>query len=112
MRIFALCLQGKAKKWFKNFPTTSIFYFHQFVKVFLDKWVIKRIPFLILEEYNHLKSQPGETVQHFSAIFNQVYYSMHADIKTPPILAILHYPDAFDPGMAFQLREMNTTTLE
>jgi hypothetical protein len=24
----------------------------------------------------------------------------------------LHYPDAFDPEMAFQLRERNTATLE
>jgi hypothetical protein len=112
IRIFSLSLQGEAKKWFKNLPAASIFDFHQFVKVFLDKWVIKRNPFLILEEYNHLKRQPGETVQHFSARFNQVYHSMPADIKPPPGLALLHYPDAFDPEMAFQLRERNTTTLE
>jgi hypothetical protein len=65
IRIFSLSLQGKAKEWFKNFPAASIGDFHQFVKVFLDKWVIKRNPFLILEEYNHLKRHPGETVQHF-----------------------------------------------
>ena len=30
----------------------------------------------------------------------------------PPGLALLHYSDAFDPEMAFQLRERSTTTLE
>jgi hypothetical protein len=41
-----------------------------------------------------------------------VYNAMPADIRPPPGLAHLHYPDAFDPEMAFQLRERNTTTLE
>jgi hypothetical protein len=65
-------MQGKAKEWFKNLPATSIGDFHQFLKVFLDKWVIKRNLFLILEEYDHLKRELGETMQHFSARFNQV----------------------------------------
>jgi hypothetical protein len=37
---------------------------------------------------------------------------MPVDIRPPPGLALLHYPDAFDPEMAFQLRERNTTTLK
>jgi hypothetical protein len=37
---------------------------------------------------------------------------MSDDIKYPPGLALLHYPDAFDPEMAFHFREMNTTTLK
>jgi len=51
-------------------------------------------------------------MQHFSAKFNQVYNSMSAAIKPPPGLALLHYPDVFDPEMEFQLRERNTTTLK
>ena len=37
---------------------------------------------------------------------------MHDDIKPPPGLSLLHYPNAFNPKMAFHLRERNTTTLE
>jgi len=37
---------------------------------------------------------------------------MHVDIKPPSGLALLHCPNAFDPKMAFQLRERNTATLE
>jgi len=37
---------------------------------------------------------------------------MLVDIKLPPGLVLLHYLDAFDLEMAFQLRERNTTTLE
>jgi hypothetical protein len=112
IRMFSLSLQGKAKNWFKNIPAASISNFHQFMKVFLDRWVIMGNIFLILEEYEHLKRQLGETVQHFSARFNKVYHAMSADIRPPPGLAHLHYPDAFNPEMAFQLRERNTATLE
>ena len=68
--------------------------------------------FLIVEEYNHLKLQPRETVQHFSARFNKVYHSMLAVIRPPLGLALLHYPDAFDLEMAFQLRERDPATIE
>jgi hypothetical protein len=112
IRIFSLSLQGKVKNWFKNLPDASISSFHQFVKIFLDRWVIMRNVFLILEEYDHLKRQPGETVPQFSARFNKIYHAMSADIRPPPGSAHLHFPDAFDPEMAFQLRERNTATLE
>jgi hypothetical protein len=37
---------------------------------------------------------------------------MPTDIRPPPGLALLHYLDAFDLEMEFQLREMETTTLK
>jgi hypothetical protein len=42
IRMFSLSLQGKVKNWFKNLPAASISNFHQFVKNFLDRWVIMR----------------------------------------------------------------------
>jgi len=111
MRLFALSLQAKVKSWFKTLPDASISDFQQFVKVFLDRWMIGQNLFLIVEEYNQLKRLPGETVQQFSAIFNQVYYSMPVDIRPTPRSALLHYPGAFDPEMEFQLREREFATL-
>jgi len=63
IRLFSLYFQGKVKSWFKNLPAANMSDFLQFIKVFLDKWVVKENPFLILEEYNQLKRQQGETVQ-------------------------------------------------
>ena len=37
---------------------------------------------------------------------------MPSDIRPPPESTHLHFPDAFDPKMVFQLRERNTATLE
>jgi hypothetical protein len=112
IRMFALSLLGKVKDWFKNLPAASINNFRQFVQVFLDRWVIMGNVFLILEDYDHLKRNPGETVQQFSSRFNKVDHSIPVDVRPPPSLAQLHYPDAFDPEMTFQLRERDTTTLD
>jgi hypothetical protein len=112
IRMFALSLGGKVKDWFKNLPTASIRNFQQFMQVFLERWVIRGNVFLILEEYEHLKRKPGETVQQFSARFNKVYHAIPTNIRPPPGSAHLYYPDAFDPEMTFQLRERNTTSLE
>jgi hypothetical protein len=40
IRMFALSLGGKVKDWFRNLPAASIRNFHQFMQVFLDRWVI------------------------------------------------------------------------
>jgi hypothetical protein len=110
--MFSMSLGGKVKDWFKNLPAASIRNFQQFMQVFLDRWVIMRNVFLILEEYDHLKRHPGETIQQFSARFNKVYHAMPVYINPPPGSTHLHFPDAFDPEMEFQLRERNTASLE
>jgi hypothetical protein len=55
IKMSALSFLGKVKNWFKGLPYASISNFHQFVKLLLDRWVIMRNFFLILEEYDHLK---------------------------------------------------------
>jgi hypothetical protein len=112
IRMFALSLGGKVKDWFKNLPAASIRNFNQFMQVFLDRWVVKRNVFLILEEYEHLKRKPGETVHQFSARFNQAYHAIPVDIRPPPGLptCITQMPSILK--MTFQLRERNTTSLE
>lgn len=90
IRLFALSLQGKVKRWFKALPNGNITDLQQFIKVFLERWRIRQNLFLIIEEYNQLKRLPGETVQQFSAKFNQVYYSMPVDIRPHPGSTLLH----------------------
>jgi hypothetical protein len=80
-RMFSLSLQGNVKNWFKNLPATSIRNFHQFMQVLLDRWVVMGNVFLILEEYDHLKRNPGETIHRFSTRFNKVYHAIPADIS-------------------------------
>ena len=41
-----------------------------------------------------------------------MYHSIPADIRPPPGVALLHYLDAFNLEMAFQVGERDTATLE
>lgn len=59
-----------------------------------------------------MKRNLNETVQEIISRFNMVYNSIPDDMKPPPGLALLHYPDAFDLDMAYQLRERDPATLE
>ena len=101
IRMFALSLQGKIKIWFKEFLAASIINFHQFIQVFLDRWVIMGNEVLIIEEYESLKIKPGETLQNFSARFNKVYNAIPAKIKPSLGWDLLHYPSTFDLDMEF-----------
>ena len=89
-----------------------LFRSHQFSQVFLDKWVVPRNVFLILEEYQNLKRHPGETIQDFLARFNKVYNAIPFEIKPPLGWALLHYPSSFDPEVEFHIREREPSSLE
>ena len=78
----------------------------------MAKWDDKKNPLQTLAEYNSLKRNPNESVQDFTVIFNKIYNSIPKNIKHPLGLALIHYPDGFDPDMACQLREINPSTLE
>ena len=110
--MFTFSLQGKIKSWFKDLPAASIINFHQFTQVLLDKWEVLGNVFLILEEYQNLKRQLGETVQDFSAKFNKVYNAIPTEIKPPLGWALLHYPSSFDPEVEFHIREREPSSLE
>lgn len=63
IRHFALSLRDKVKSWFKTLPEASISNIQQFLKLFLDRWIIKVNLLVIIEEYNQLKRHPDETIQ-------------------------------------------------
>jgi len=93
-------------------PKASISNLEQFSKIFLDRWIIKVNLLILIEEYNQLKRHPDEIVQQFSGRFNQIFHSMPLNIRTPPDLALLHYPRAFDAEIEFRLRERSPSTMK
>jgi len=84
---------------------------HQFYQVFLSRWEIKKNPPQIPVEYESLRRALGELIQDYSNRFDNRYNSIPIEIKPPPGLALIRYPDGFDADMAYQLRESNPTSL-
>jgi len=79
---------------------------------FLDHWDVKKNPLQILSEYENIKRNVGEGVQDYYVRFNTVYNVIPVDIKPPMGLALIKFPNGFDPDMAYQLRERDPPTLE
>lgn len=72
----------------------------------------KKDPLQILSEYENLKRGTQETVQDYCTRFNNVYKAIPQNLRPPPDLALIKFPDGFDSDMDFQLRERAPHTLE
>ena len=66
----------------------------------------------ILSEYENLRRGTQETVQDYCTRFNNLYNVIPQNLRPPPDLALIKFPDEFDSDMAYQLRERAPQSLE
>ena len=78
----------------------------------MNRWEKKKNPLQILFEYENIRRGPNETVQDYYITFNNIYNAILVNLRPPPNLELIKFPDGFDTDMAFQLRERNPPTLE
>ena len=112
MRIFAQILGGEDEKWFKNLTPNRIHDLPSLYQNFINKWEIKKKRLQIPSEYKNLKRNVGESIQDYCTRFNSVYNALPPHMKPPPGLALVKFPEGFDPDMTYQLRERDPTNLE
>jgi len=93
------------RKWFRALPVGTINTLVVLHRQFLDRWEVKKNPLQIFSEYENIKRNVGESVQDNCVRFNTIYNDILADIKPPMGLALIKFPDGFDPNMAYKLRE-------
>jgi len=112
MRLFAKTLAGDVRKWFRTLPANSIDNLDMFYQQFLNRWEKKKNPLHILSEYENIRRVPNETVQGYCTRFNNIYNAIPVNLRPPPDLALIKFPNGFETDMANQLRERNPPTLE
>ena len=105
MKIFIQSLTGDVRTWFRALPANTIADPQALYQNFLTIWEKKEDPLHILSEYENLKRGPRESVQDYCARFNNVYNAIPHNLRPPPDLALIKFPDGFDSNMAYQLRE-------
>lgn len=59
-----------------------------------------------------MKRGPQESVQDYCARFNNTYLVIPINLRPPPDLALIKFPEGFDSDMAYQLRERAPPSLE
>ena len=99
MRLFAQTLTGDVKKWFKALPANHIADLAFFHRLFIDRWERKKNPLQILLEYDNIRRYPNESVQDYCTRFNSIYNAIPANLKPPPDLALIKFPNGFDIDM-------------
>ena len=112
MKIFVQSLTGDVRTWFRALPINTIADPDALYQTFLNRWENKKDPLHILSEYESLKRGPQEIVQDYCARFNNVYNAIPQNLRPPPNLALIKFPDGFDFDMAYQLRERAPPSLE
>ena len=110
--MFAQSLSGEVRKWFNDLPANNINDIPTFNQTFLNRWKVKKNPLQILSQYENIRRASGESVQDYCTRFNSLYNAILARIKPPQGLALVKFPDGFEPEMSYQLRERNSATLE
>lgn len=111
MKIFVQSLTGDVRLWFRALPANSIDDPDSLYQTFLNRWEKKKDPLHILSEYDTIRRSPQETVLDYCARFYNVYNAIPQNLRPPPNLALIKFPDGFDFDMAYQLRERAPPTL-
>ena len=65
-----------------------------------------------MSEYENIRRAHNESVQDYYIRFTNIYNAIPANIKPPPDLELIKFPDGFDTDMSYQLRERKPPTLE
>lgn len=112
IRIIAQSVLGDVKTWLRNLTPNSVSNPQNLSNFLLVKWEERKNPLQVVAEYEALRRCPNEYVQYFTTRFKNIYNLIANDIKLPPGLTLLHYLDAFDLDMAYQLREISLTIIE
>ena len=111
MKIFVQSLTGEVRTWFRALVANSIANPDALYQSFLDRWEKKKDPLHILSKYDTIKRGPQETVLDYCARFKNVYNAITQNLRPPPDLALIKFPDGFDSDMAYKLRERAPPTL-
>lgn len=78
----------------------------------MDKWGERKDSRHLLATLNTAKINENETVEEFNKRFNQIVSSLHADVKPPPAVVLIHYVDDFSGDLAFHhLRQRDSNNI-
>ena len=104
-------MDGEARKWFKDLPTSSIVGIEALDEAFLKQWGDQKDYLYYITEFGSLKRKEGESLIDFTKCFNKVYQKIPAEVKPPKTTAMITFANAFDAKFSLWLRVAKPHTL-
>ena len=81
MRVFVQCLDGEARKWFRELTPRSIADIEALDDAFLKHWGDKKDLLYYHTEFGNLKRENCELLFDFNKRFNHMYNKILAEVK-------------------------------
>jgi hypothetical protein len=111
MTLFVYSLEGDAAEWFSEFDPDKFNTLDSIITEFMKRWGDQKENRYLLAALSTSQKKENETMEEFNKKFNDLVKSLHQDIKPPPTSILIHYMEAFEGEMRYQLRDKDPQLL-
>jgi hypothetical protein len=111
MTLFVYSLEGDAKKWFSEQDPNKFNTLAEITQAFNERWGDKKEDNHLLASLNSSQKKENETMEEFNKRFNDLVKSIPQTIKPPDASILIHYMEAFEGEMRYQLRDKEPLNL-
>jgi hypothetical protein len=111
MTLFVYSLEGDAAEWFSEFDPDKFNTLDSIITEFMKRWGDQKENRYLLTALSTSQKKENKTMEEFNKKFNDWVKSLHQDIKPPPTSILIHYMEAFEGEMRYQLRDKDPQSL-
>ena len=112
MRGISFYLEGDVRKWFDRLPTSSINGYDHFIMKLRSDWSHKLDGKFLLHHLFDIKKRENETIHEFNLRFDKTVGNIPKEIRPKDQVIIIHYLNAFDGWLGFNLKDKNLNDLK
>jgi hypothetical protein len=111
MKLFVFSLEGDATEWFSDQDPNKFNTLTEIVQDFKERWGDQKENRFLLAALSTTQKKENETMDEFNKNFNDLVKSLPTSIKPPPPSILIHYMEAFEGEIRYQLRDKDLKTL-
>jgi hypothetical protein len=112
MTLFVYSLEGDATEWFSEQDPNKFSTLAEIQKAFRERWGDQKEDRHLLAALSTSQKKKNETMDEFNKKFNDLVKSLPTTIKPPDASILIHYMEAFEGEIRYQLRDKDPQTLK
>jgi len=112
MKLFVLSLEDDFADWFMEQDDEKFSTLAEIQKALMEIWGDKKEDCHLLAALSSNQKKENETIEEFNKIFNYLVKSLPKTIKPLDASILVHYMEAFEVEIRYQLRDNELTTLK
>jgi hypothetical protein len=105
MTLFVYSLEEDVAEWFSKQDPNKFSTLTKICQDFRERWGDQKKNRYLLASLSTSKKKENETMDEFNKNFNDLVKSLPIVIKPPPASILIHYMEAFEGEIIYQLRD-------